>query len=72
MNASKPRQGDIFRNMQLSRANFKYALRWCKKNDETVKADAVAFDVLGGATGHTNIADMWHSHVKELFSTVKI
>ena len=28
-------------------------------------------NTVGGATGHKNIADMWHSHFKELFSTVK-
>ena len=45
-NASKPRQGSIFRNMQLSRANFKYALRCCRNNERKIKADALASDLL--------------------------
>ena len=95
-NASKPRQGSIFRNMQLSRANFKYALRCCRNNERKIKADALASDLLnkdivqfwkhvdmqssnklplantvGGATGHNNIASMWCSHFKDLFTNVK-
>ena len=31
--------------MKTSRARFKYALRNCKKNEETCKADALAYDL---------------------------
>ena len=82
--------------MQTTRANFKYALRWCKNNERTAKADALASDLInkndiqfwkhvdqqassrvplantvGGATGHKNIAYMWHDHFKDLFSSVR-
>ena len=38
----KPRQGDIFTTMKLSRSKFKYALRKCKRDKETVIADIIA------------------------------
>ena len=38
----KPRQGDVFTTMKLSRSKFKYALRKCKRDKETVIADNIA------------------------------
>ena len=93
---SKPKQGPFFRSMQSTRAHFKYTLRWCKNNERTLKADALASDLInkdviqfwkhvdtqstnklplantvGGATGHNDIANMWHNHFRVLFSSVK-
>ena len=38
----KPRQGDVFIMMKLSRSKFKYALRKCKRDKETIIADNIA------------------------------
>ena len=38
----KPRQGDVFTTMKLSRSKLKYALRKCKRDKETVIADNIA------------------------------
>jgi hypothetical protein len=38
----KPRNGDIHNAMRLSKAKFKYALRSCKNNEETLRANALA------------------------------
>ena len=38
----KPRQGDVFTMMKLSRSKFKYALRKCKRDKETIIADNIA------------------------------
>ena len=38
----KPRQGDVFTTMKLSRSKFKYALRKCKRDKKTVIADNIA------------------------------
>ena len=37
-----PRQGDVFIMMKLSRSKFKYALRKCKRDKETIIADNIA------------------------------
>lgn len=38
----KPRQGDIFNVMKLSRMKFKQAIRKCKREKETIIADNIA------------------------------
>ena len=38
----KPRQGDVFIMMKLPRSKFKYALRICKRDKETIIADNIA------------------------------
>ena len=38
----KPRQGDVFTMMKLSRSKFKYALRKCKRDKETIIAGNIA------------------------------
>ncbi len=40
--AGKPRQGSAFEDMKSSRARFKYAFRECVRNQETLKANAMA------------------------------
>ena len=40
-----PRDGLIYHNMRTSRAQFKYALRIAKRNEETARADALARDL---------------------------
>ena len=34
--SSKPRQGEVFDSMRFSRANFKYLLRKCRREEATV------------------------------------
>ena len=38
----KPRNGDVFTLMKLCRSRFKYALRKCKKDKETIVSDRIA------------------------------
>ena len=38
----KPRQGDVFIMMKLSQSKFKFALRKCKRDKETIIADNIA------------------------------
>ena len=38
----KPKQGDVFTMMKLSRSKFKYALRKCKRDKEIIIADNIA------------------------------
>ena len=38
----KPRQGDVFTMMKLSRSKFKFALRKCKRDKMTIIADNIA------------------------------
>ena len=42
---NRPRDGLIYHNMRTSRAQFKYALRIAKRNEETARADALARDL---------------------------
>ena len=42
----KPRHGPHHQEMTQDRARFKYALRACKKNEATIKADKLATDLL--------------------------
>ena len=42
----KPRQGDVFNVMKLSRSRFKFALRKCKRDRETVVANNFANKLL--------------------------
>ena len=41
-NEGKPRQGSLYDEMRVTRARFKLALRYCKQNQEALKADALA------------------------------
>ena len=43
----RPNHGHLYHNMRSSRAQFKYALKYAKRIEETAKADALAKD-LGG------------------------
>ena len=38
----KPRNGDVFTLMKLYRSRFKYALRKCKRDKETIVSDRIA------------------------------
>ena len=38
----KPRQGDVFTMMKLSRSKFKFALRKCKRDKMTIITDNIA------------------------------
>ena len=38
----KPRQGDVFNAMKLSRIKLKHAIRKCKKYTEAIIADSIA------------------------------
>ena len=38
----KLRQGDVFTMMKLSRSKFKYALRKCKRDEQTLIGDNIA------------------------------
>ena len=38
----KPRNGDAFTLMKLCRSRFKYALRKCKRDKETIVSDRIA------------------------------
>ena len=38
----KPRQGPLFEDMKKTRAQFKYALRFVKNNEKTLRSDALA------------------------------
>ena len=41
----KPKQGPIFTCMCRTRANFKYALRYCRKNESSVLSDKLAAEL---------------------------
>ena len=40
--AGKPRQGYIYDQLRIARLQFKYALRFCLKNDKQLRAKALA------------------------------
>ena len=42
---NRPRHGPIYHNMRKTRAHFKYALRFARKQEETAKADLLARDL---------------------------
>ena len=42
---NRPRHGLIYHSMRTSRAQFKYALRFARNQEETVRADAMATDL---------------------------
>ena len=46
VNAGKPRNGPVFQLMKRCKARFKYALRQCKRSEESCKADALAKKML--------------------------
>ena len=59
-NNSKPRHGPEYEGTKLSRARFKLALRECRRNDELMKADAVA-----NKLKHNDCTGFWkevHTH----------
>ena len=43
--SSKPRHGEVFDSMQISRAKFKYLLRKCRREEATIRADILASDL---------------------------
>ena len=60
INNSKPRHGHEKKDMNLSRARFKLAQRECRRNEELMKADAVA-----NKLKHNYSAGFWkeiHTH----------
>ena len=42
----KPRYGYVYEAMRRSRSHFKYALRQCKRSEDTIKTDRLAGDLL--------------------------
>ena len=42
---NRPRHGQIYDNMRIARAHFKYALRFVKKQEEMARADSLARDL---------------------------
>ena len=42
-NSGKPKTGSLFRKMLRTIAEFKAALRYCKKHEEKIKADKCEF-----------------------------
>lgn len=59
----RPRQGVIYENMKQTRARFKYALRYCKKQEECILADKLANDL-----SDKDLVGFWKS-VKKLNNT---
>ena len=53
-NNSKPRHGPEYDYMKLSKARFKLALRECRRNEELMKADAMA-----NKLKHNDCAGFW-------------
>ena len=45
ISSNRPSDGFIYHNMRTSRAQFKYALRIAKRNEETARADTLARDL---------------------------
>ena len=43
--SGKPRQGDVFDSMRMSRAKFKYLLRKCRREEATIRADNLASEL---------------------------
>ena len=58
----KPRHGYVYEAMRRSRSHFKYALRQCKRSEDTIKADRLAGDLL-----QHNVVDFW-KNVRNLSS----
>ena len=50
----KPRHGYVYEAMRRSRSQFNYALRQCKRSEDTIKADRLAGDLL-----QHNVVDFW-------------
>ena len=44
--AGQPKHGPIYEIMRKSRSQFKYALRSCKRNEDNMRADAMANSLL--------------------------
>ena len=44
MSHGKPNNSHIAKLMRRSRASYKYALRYCRKNEEQIKNDEMAKD----------------------------
>ena len=45
---------NVYEAMRRSRSQFKYALRQCKRSEDTIKADRLAGDLL-----QHNVVDFW-------------
>ena len=58
----KPRHGYVYEAIRRSRSHFKYALRQCKRSEDTIKADRLAGDLL-----QHNVVDFW-KNVRNLSS----
>ena len=43
--SSKPRHGEVFDSMRISRAKFKYLLRKCRREEAIIRADILASDL---------------------------
>ena len=43
--SSKPRHGEVFDSMRISRAKCKYLLRKCRRDEATIRADILASDL---------------------------
>ena len=80
--AGKPRGGSIAETMRKSRSIFKYALRFCKRNNNINRNDfgkeikkiqnctKSLSASINGITGDDNITELWKNHYKNIFSSV--
>ena len=81
-NAGKPRQGYLFELHRTSKARFKFALRYIKRNEASLRNwPMVIVRVLDsnvrvplptsveGVTSEPNIANSWRTHYKRIFNT---
>ena len=72
-NNSKPRHGLEYEDKKLTRARFKLALRECRRNEELMKADAMA-----NKLKHNDCTGLWkevHTHnckKKLLYQTIQM
>jgi len=44
---NKPKNGPVFELMQRTRAQYKYAIRFCRKNIKSIQADTLANSLAG-------------------------
>ena len=63
---NRPRNGFIYRTMIVSRARFKYALRWVKQIEDTARADSLARNL------YTNDVDQFWKEVKKINQTTTV
>ena len=62
-----PNSGSLAQVMRISRANFKRELRWCKRNEDAIRADIVATKFRQG-----NVVKFWREVKKMKPDTYKI